>query len=114
MTSESVAEVKKLFSLAEQYAKEVEFLSSAVQVPAINELRYAGQHILKALVKDDDEEADAELGKAKGHCQRAMYEAVEAGIMFCLDAIKAFQEEHRHLVVTEVIPDYPQHLARTQ
>lgn len=117
MTRESAAEVKNLFNLfnlAEQYAKEVEILSSAVQVPAINELRYAGQHILKALVEDDGEAADTELGKAKGHCQRAMYEAVEAGIMYCLDEIKAFQEDHRGLVISAVVSDYHKLLVRAQ
>lgn len=43
-----------------------------------------------------------------------MYEAIEAGIMVCLDAIKKFQDEYRHVVVTEVIQDYPQHLVRAQ
>ena len=110
---ESVAEVKKLFNLAEQYAKEVEVLSSAVQVPAINELRYAGHHILNA-IDEFGNVSDDELGKAKSHCHRAMYEAVEAGIMFCLDEIKAFQEDHRGLVVSDVIHDYHERLVRAQ
>ena len=43
-----------------------------------------------------------------------MYEAAEAGIMFCLDSIKDFGEEYRDLVISEVIHDYHERLARAQ
>ena len=43
-----------------------------------------------------------------------MYEAVESGIMFCLDEIKYFQEQYKDVVVSEVIADYPDRLARAQ
>ena len=113
MASQSIIDLKDLFNLAEQYAKEVEMLRSEVQISAINELRYAGYHILNAI---DDEEtvSEDELLKARSHCHRAMYEAVESGIMFCLDEIKDFQEKHSDVVVSEVIADYPDRLARTQ
>ncbi len=113
MARQSIIDLKDLFKLAEQYAKEVEMLRSEVQIPAINELRYAGYHILNAI---DDEEtvSEVELLKARSHCHRAMYEAVESGIMFCLDEIKDFQEKHSDVVVSEVIADYPDRLARTQ
>ena len=113
MTSESIVEVKKLFKLAEQYIKEIEILGSAVQMPAINELRYVAYHVLKS-IDESGNISEAEFIKAKSHCHRAMYEALEAGIMVCLEAIKKFQDEYRWLVVTEVIRDYPQHLARAQ
>ena len=88
-------------------------LRSEVQIPAINELRYAGYHILNAIDEEETVSED-ELLKARSHCHRAMYEAVESGIMFCLDEIKDFQEKHSDVVVSEVIADYPDRLARTQ
>ena len=113
MAKERIVELKKLFDLAEKYAKEVEMLESAVVVPAINELRYAGHHILSA-IDDEGSIAEDELTKAIGHCQRAMYEACEAGITFCLDKIKDFNEEYRDVVINEVITNYSERLARAQ
>ena len=112
MDRESIQDLKKLFNRAEQYAKEVEMLRSEVQIPAINELRYAGHHLLKAI--DEEGYVSDDLLEAKSHCFRAMYEAVEAGIVFCLDEIKEFQERYSDVVVSEVIADYPDRLARVQ
>ena len=88
-------------------------MRSEVPIPAINELRYAGHHLLQSI--DDDGTIDIEsLGKAKSHCERAMYEAAEAGIMFCLDSIKDSGKDYSDIVISEVIQDYPQRLARVQ
>lgn len=76
-------------------------------------MRYAGHHLLQSI--DDAGTVDIEtLRKAKSHCERAMYEAAEAGIMFCLDSIKEFREDYRDVVVSDVIQDYPQRCARAQ
>lgn len=113
MPDPRIVEVRRLYTTADEMAREVGELRSEVQIPAINELRYAGFHILEAI--DDEGAVDVEvLGKAKNHCQRAMYEAAEAGIMFCVEEIKSFRHEYRDLVVSEVIADYHQKLARTQ
>lgn len=88
-------------------------MRSEVQIPAINELRYAGHHILQAIT-DDGVVDMAAFGKAKSHCERAMYEAAEAGIMYCLDSIEGFGRNYSDLVISEVIADYHQRRARAQ
>lgn len=108
-----ILEIRRLYDQADSLAREVGELRSEVQIPAINELRYAGHHALQAIT--DDGEVDIEvLAKAKSHCERAMYEAAEAGIMFCLDSIKDFGKTYSDLVISEVIADYPSRLARAQ
>ena len=113
MARQRIIELKKLYNVAEQHAKEVENLRSEVQIPAVNELRYAGYHVLKA-IDEDGNVTDDHLSKAQGHCERAMYEAAEAGIMFCLEMVKRFQYDYQDVVVSEVISDYPDRLARAQ
>lgn len=99
-------EVKELFRRAEEFAKEIEGSNSELPIPAVNELRYAGNHVLKAVTAGDKAVFDQEVLKAKGHCQRSMYEASESGIAFALDLIKEFQDDYRDLVVAEIVPDY--------
>ena len=113
MTDSHIAELRRLYEKADSFAREVGELRSEVPIPAINELRYAGHHLLQSI--DDDGTIDIEsLGKSKSHCERAMYEAAEAGIMFCLDSIKDFGKDYSDIVISEVIQDYPQRLARVQ
>lgn len=108
-----ILEIRRLYDQADSLAREVGELRSEVQIPAINELRYAGHHALQAIT--DDGEVDIEvLAKAKSHCERAMYEPAEAGIIFCLDSIKDFGKTYSDLVISEVIADYPSRLARAQ
>ena len=113
MPDPRIVEIRRLYDEADSLAREVGELRSEVQIPAINELRYAGHHALQAIT--DDGAVDIEvLASAKSHCQRAMYEAAEAGIMFCLDSMKDFRKTYRDLVISEVIADYPSRLARVQ
>ena len=113
MADSLIAEIKELYDFADRFAREVGEARFEVQIPAINELRYAGHHVLNSLGEDGTVD-EGELRKSKSHCERAMYEAAEAGIMFYLESINAFKEEFKDLVVSEVIPDYHKHLARAQ
>ena len=101
-----IREIKELFDRAEKLAKEVELFQSGVSTPAINQLRYAGQHLLKALVAGSKDDFDKEALKAKGHCQRSMYEASESGIAYAQEAIQEFQRDYSDLVIPEVLPEY--------
>lgn len=69
-----IAEIKELFDGAEKFAKESELFHSGPSTPAINQLRYAGQHLLKALVADSKDAFNEEALKSKGHCLRSGYD----------------------------------------
>lgn len=75
------ADAHKDFTAAELLLKRAGFLTDegeavvGVPVPALNELRLAGQHILRAIT-DTDNEAH-HLDDAKDHIRRAKYEAGE-------------------------------------
>ena len=45
-------------------------------VAAINELRYAGHHVLEASQADDEAEVEDHIASARNHCRRAVNDAV--------------------------------------
>ena len=77
-----------------------------VDILAINELRYAGYHLLKSLTASDDSERDEELRRAESHCERALYEAHDAAIFFRLDQYQRFKEDYATVVVSDVVENY--------
>lgn len=100
-----VAELARLYGQAEEKIKLVENLSQELSIPAVNELRYAGYHMVQYLSSNG--EPEAELRKAQNHCKRAIYDAVEAGITHQLEMIRMFQQDFKSLILSDFIPDYP-------
>lgn len=106
-TSESaqVIELARLYRQAEEKIKLVENLSQELSIPAVNELRYAGYHMVQYL--SGAGEPEIELKKAQNHCKRAIYDAVEAGITHQLEMIRIFQHDFKVLILSDFIPNYP-------
>ncbi len=96
-----------LFELAESKIKEIERLDYKLLIPSINELRYAGYHVLKALINSNNE-FDSEFEKATNHCKRAIYDAYEVGIVYCLEEIRDFKQCFNDCsdLIPEVIQTY--------
>jgi len=86
-----LSEIVALFDRAEVDLKKSEHLDSNLNIPCINELRYAGYHIAKAT---SDDNPDENLEKAVGHCKRAIYDANESAVIFLLEDIRAFQLDY--------------------
>lgn len=107
----TVAQFRYAYSQADEFARKVTEFRASVAIPAHNELRYAGHHLLRAL-SDDGEPVDREqLSRAISHCERSMYEASEAGIIHALDRIEEFKRDYRDVVVSEVLVNWSQVLA---
>ena len=100
------ARIRNLYNEAERFIKHVETHQSEISIPAINELRYAGHHLLNSLASDDTSKFCAELRKAERHCQRAMYEASESGIIYFLDIVNEFANDYKDVPIPHVIQDY--------
>lgn len=100
------AELVRLFRLAEKKIKLVENLNQELSIPAINELRYAGFHMAEYLAGGTG--AEEQLRKAENHCKRSIYDAVEAGVTHQLEIIAQFQNDFRLLIISEIIPEYPE------
>lgn len=80
----------------------------ALAAPALNELRYVGFHIIKAISKADRKEQEEELRRAIRHCERASYDIIEIGIAYQLGRFERFREEFRQTPVTATIKNWTQ------
>lgn len=99
--------LRAAYKQADKLARTVAHYNGTVAIPAHNELRYAGYHLLSALSDDAAIINDEEIRRAISHCERSIYEAAEAGITDALERIGEFKEDYKSLVIVDVIPDWP-------
>ena len=99
--------LRERYVRAERLSKEVGNLGGEVVIAAHNELRNAGYHLLTAIDKSGciERESKSKMLLAIDHCERAEYDAAEAGIIFCLDTLKGILTEFRDIVISDVITD---------
>ena len=117
MTNDSphrIGELRTLYDKADQFVREVAEFEDEVAIPAINELRYAGYHLLQSIGDDGSISNEEQFRRAISHCERAMYEAAEAGINSVLVWIDQFREDYKNIVVKDVVDDYARILAHTR
>jgi len=50
--------------------------------------------------------------EAKDHCKRAIYDAMEIGIVYLLNRIRIFIEDYKYVTINNIIPDYINKLRR--
>jgi hypothetical protein len=105
--------IANLFSDAEAEIKSVEQQRILTVVPAINQLRYAGFHVLQSLV-DDQVERAKHIGKAESHAKRSMHDALEAGVFGSLKTIEGFKDDYRFLELPAIWPEYVDKRARIE
>lgn len=98
-----LAHIADLFKEAEVAIKEIEDFGSELVVPAVNQLRYCGNHLVRYLSNTDKKE---ELEDSVKHCKRAVYDAYESAIAYHLLEFNKFREDYRKVQITPVIPDY--------
>ena len=98
-----LGEIATLFDEAERAIKEIEDSGGELVVPAINQLRYTGNHLVRYLA---DPTNTGELDDATRHCKRAAYDAYEASIIYNLLEYQKFKDDYRKVGITAVIPDY--------
>jgi hypothetical protein len=104
--------LKAHFRRAERAIKRCERVTLAVPVPALNQLRYAGNHLLKALTAEQEDVAAAEAEKAELHTKRAWFDAFDSIAAAQLDAIRSFADKGYPLeIVLQYIPTYEDDLA---
>lgn len=107
-------EIFELFSLAERKIKYIEHISTKLSIPSLNQLRYAGKHILDALQEDErSEHYILNITEAKSHCQRAIYDAMEIGILHFRRDILDFTNDYGNIIIPPLLPKYIEYIADT-
>ena len=102
-----ISDLRTLYDTADGFSREGAEFRAEIVIPAYNELRYAGHHLLQAIDDSGSISSNEQLRRAVSHCERAMYEAAEAGIISMLDSIDQFRKDYENIVVKDVVDDYP-------
>ena len=99
--------VRVLYGQAEEALKSYERITLTNLAPAINQLRYAGHHLLAATKGDDVSCRDRHIMSARRHCERALFDAREATIVFLLDDFRSFRENlFTEAELSSALPDW--------
>lgn len=83
-----------------------------LDTPAINQLRYAGRHLLNSLTGKTSIPPEEEYKRAVAHIKRATFDALDSGIIYCLKKIEIFKDDYRKIEIT--VPGYIDIIASTR
>ncbi len=112
MNKDKWSQLQTLYDSAERYVKLLETGTNTEDVveeelvgllfAPINELRYAGRHMITAVINDSEDDFE----KAMSHCHRAIYDALDIRILIAIERIDCFLKDYRDVVITNIIPDF--------
>lgn len=108
MSEITIASFREEYNRATELAKRIQAFRREAGIPAQNELRYAGHHFLRAIGDDGDLKDPDQLIKARNHCRRACYEAVEAGLVYAVNQIAQFKNDFKNIPITGALPNWIQ------
>jgi len=100
-----INELQRLFKEAENQIIITSRISEEVSAPAINQLRYAGSHLVSSYDCHAKEALD-NLDNSIKHCKRAVYDAIEARCFYFLSSFENFKNDYRKTVITDVVANY--------
>lgn len=70
-------ETLALYETADRFVREVGTFREDAVIPALNELRYAGHHVVQSIDAGGMVRDASQIRKARGHCERALYERLQ-------------------------------------
>ena len=94
-----------LYKKAEDAIHTLGIENSGVDVSAINELRYVGNHLLTALTTSDEQIHNENIQRAKRHCKRALYDAYDGAIFYQIELFKQFKSDYATTPILDVLTD---------
>ena len=102
-----IEEIRELYNTAEADLKNVGRIRDALIVTGVNQCRYVGQHVLRAICGTDEGRIRSDLDAAKKHAQRAIYDINDSAIQFYIRQIDDLRENHFPTVdFASVVPAY--------
>jgi len=101
--ADKAAEIVALFERAESKIKTLELLQDeGLFYHPVNQLRYAGFHIVCAIKSTGKEE----WKHARRHCQRGIYDASEMALVYCIAEINGFQQDYKKVDIAPTVNNY--------
>lgn len=92
MSTSSFDIIADLWDAAERDIARADQVASGISIPAVNELRFAGRHLVTAAAAQTDKLQAESLDKAKAHCLRARHEALELAAIAIATSISHYQK----------------------
>lgn len=100
-------EIRDLYNTAESDIKNIGRDKHELVVTGINQCRYAGQHLLRALTASEEGQIEEELTSAKKHVQRAIYDTNDSGIQYYISMIDQIRIlDFPTVDFSQVVPNY--------
>ena len=113
--ADKAAEIVALFERAESKIKTLELLQDeGLFYHPVNQLRYAGFHIVCAIKSTGEEEQEEEWKRARRHCQRAIYDASEMALVYCIAEINGFQQDYKKVDIAPTVNNYLEIIAQVR
>ena len=103
--AERVRELRDLYNAAEADLKNVGRVENKLIVTGINQLRYAAQHLVRALAEEDDDAIADDLDAAIRHAKRAIYDINDSAIQHYITAFEQFRRDFPRADLARVIGD---------
>ena len=105
--ADSVRELRDLYNLAEADLKNVGRVKKELIVTGVNQLRYAGQHLVRALADDADANILNNIEAGVRHAKRAIYDINDSAIQYYVGSYMRFRSSFPRAVLAGIIgPDY--------
>lgn len=101
----AIQRIRDLYNEAEVDLKSYGRVNNRLFVPGVNQLRYAGQHLVRALGATDEEAAKSNLDAAERHAQRALYDINDAAIQYHLAGISRIRTKY-FVNLNAIVPKY--------
>ncbi|MFN3077014.1 MAG: hypothetical protein ABT940_09080 [Alphaproteobacteria bacterium] len=106
LSEEEWSQLSAAFKEAETALFEAEQVCNHLVIPSVNELRYAGSHMLCAALEENSGTARESFRKALAHCQRATYDAYDSIIVYLLGQIDTFKGDYRTVPIVPHFANY--------
>lgn len=90
----------------EKRLPQLERNNPAVNVPALNELRYSLVHLMRYLRNDTDQSKEIEAENAFKHAKRAYFDCSEAEALYYFKEFGNFEEQFKEISILDAVSDY--------
>ena len=99
--------IKHLYNTAEADLKNVGRDKQVLVIAGVNQCRYVGQHLLRAILASEENVIEDELDAARRHAQRAIYDINDSGIQYYIMKIDEIRNVHFPTVdFSQVVTNY--------
>lgn len=92
--------------IVEKRLSQLERNNPTINIPALNELRYALVHLLRYLKSENSQSQEVEAENADKHARRAYYDCFEAEALYYFREFGQFEETFKEINILEYISDY--------